>query len=211
MNKKLIIWDWNGTLLNDVDACIYAMNIMLAKRDMILVDREHYKRIFTFPVQDYYKELGFNFEKESFEELSKEYIELYRELSKKSELHIGTKEILKYFNDVGVRQIILSASEQNALHEQVKERKIDFYFDALIGLDNIYAKSKLQNAKQYIADSNYLKENILLIGDTLHDFEVSIGIDCRCVLIQNGHQHLNRNCSDATILDSIPKLTSLGF
>jgi phosphoglycolate phosphatase len=208
-NQKLIIWDWNGTLLNDVDACVNAMNIMLKKRNMVSIDHQKYKSIFRFPVQDYYQDLGFNFDKESFEELSKEYIDLYKELSKKSKLHNGTKEVLKHFNDNGIIQIILSASEQKTLETQVKEREIESYFNALIGLDNIYAKSKLDNAKRFIQKSLINPNDIVLVGDTLHDYEVANDINCRCVLIQNGHQFLNRNCSDTTVLDSISELTTL--
>lgn len=209
MNKKLIIWDWNGTLLDDVDACVNAMNIMLQKRSMELISVEKYKSIFTFPVQDYYKTLGFDFDKESFNQLSKEYIDLYKELSKESKLHKGAKEVLKHFNDNGIDQIILSASEQKSLENQVKEREIDSYFNALIGLDNIYAKSKLDNAKIFIQKSLINPNDIVLIGDTLHDYEVANDINCRCVLIQNGHQFLKENCSETTILDSISELTAL--
>lgn len=209
MDKKLIIWDWNGTLLNDVDACVNAMNIMLQKRTMELISVEKYKSIFTFPVQDYYKTLGFDFDKESFNQLSKEYIDLYKELSKESKLHKGTKEVLKHFNDNGIDQIILSASEQKSLENQVKEREIDSYLNVLIGLDNIYAKSKLDNAKIFIQKSLINPNDIVLIGDTLHDYEVANDINCRCVLIQNGHQFLNGNCSETTILDSISELTAL--
>ena len=41
--KKLILWDWNGTLLNDIDACVEAMNVMLGKRNMSLLGIERYK------------------------------------------------------------------------------------------------------------------------------------------------------------------------
>ena len=63
MNKKLIIWDWNGTLLNDVDACVDSMNNMLNKRARTNITQEYYKSIFTFPVQKYYEKLEFDFVK----------------------------------------------------------------------------------------------------------------------------------------------------
>ena len=80
-NQKLVIWDWNGTLLNDVDVCVEAMNVMLSKRKMRLINHSVYKNTFTFPVRDYYKALGYNFNETSFEDLSIEYIDLYKEMS----------------------------------------------------------------------------------------------------------------------------------
>ena len=191
-NMELIIWDWNGTLLNDVDACVKAMNIMLKCRNMVVLYPHQYKEIFTFPVQDYYQILGFNFEKEPFEDLSIEYISLYKELSKESQLHNSAIEVLNEFRINGIEQVILSASEQGALEDQVNQHKISNYFQSLIGLNNIHAKSKLQNALNYINESKVSLLKTCLIGDTYHDYEVARSIGCKCILINNGHQNLNK-------------------
>ena len=191
MDYKLIIWDWNGTLLNDVDACVKTMNIMLKRRNMAVLYPHQYKEIFTFPVQDYYQTLGFNFEKESFEDLSIEYISLYKELSKESTLHNSAIEVLNGFRINGVEQVILSASEQGALEDQVDHHKISNYFQSLIGLNNIHAKSKLHNALNYINESKISPLQTCLIGDTYHDYEAARSIGCKCILINNGHQNLN--------------------
>lgn len=192
MKEKLIIWDWNGTLLNDVEACVQAMNIMLTKRNRKLIDRKLYKEIFTFPVQKYYETLGFDFTQESFEELSVEYIDLYKKLSRKSPLHENAIEILDFFKAKKYRQIILSASEQLALDKQAKERGVFYYFNTILGLDNIYAKSKLDNAIKFIENSQVDFEQIVFIGDTYHDYEVAKAIGAECILIQVGHQNLER-------------------
>lgn len=192
MNEKLIIWDWNGTLLNDVEACVQAMNIMLTKRNRKLIDSKLYKEIFTFPVKKYYETLGFDFTRESFEELSVEYIDLYKKLSRKSPLQESTIEVLDFFKAEKYKQVIISASEQLALEKQAKERGVFYYFDAIIGLDNIYAKSKLDNALKFIKNSQVDFEQIVLIGDTYHDYEVAKAIGAECILIQVGHQNLER-------------------
>jgi phosphoglycolate phosphatase len=191
MDYSLIIWDWNGTLLNDVEACVTAMNVMLKRRNMSVLDSNHYKKIFTFPVQDYYRVLGFDFQNESFEDLSIEYISLYLEISKESSLQIGAIEALKYFKEKDYTQVILSASEQKALESQVDEREISNYFDSIIGLNNIYARSKLNNALNYINNSDINYNQIFFIGDTYHDYEVSNKVGAKCILVENGHQKLS--------------------
>jgi len=190
--KKLIIWDWNGTLLNDVSACVNAMNIMLDARNIQNIDEMYYKNIFTFPVQDYYKALGFNFEKEPFEELSIEYIRLYKKLSENSPLQEGAIEILEFFKQKAYMQVIISASEQKALEKQVAERFISDYFDTLIGLDNIHAHSKLHNALSYVNKIKISPQNICFIGDTYHDYEVAKAIGCKCILLDSGHMELSK-------------------
>ena len=61
MKYKHIIWDWNGTLLNDRWVCVNGINNCLKKRGLSSISEETYKSIFTFPVKDYYKKLGFDF------------------------------------------------------------------------------------------------------------------------------------------------------
>ncbi|MCB2195632.1 MAG: HAD hydrolase-like protein [Bacteroidetes bacterium] len=192
MKSKLIIWDWNGTLLNDIDACVDSMNIMLSRRKMKRITTDYYKSVFTFPVQKYYEQLGFNFEKESFEELSVEYIDLYKEASQNAPLQIGSVDVLESFKRADHKQIILSASEQIALETQVKERDISQFFHSLLGLNNIHAKSKVNNAINYIEKWNIKGDEIILIGDTYHDYEVAQALGCRSILINKGHQDLNQ-------------------
>lgn len=192
-DNKLIIWDWNGTLLDDMNACISSMNFLLEKRNISCVDYARYRNVFSFPVQKYYEKLGFDLETESFEKLSIEYISLYKEESKKSGLQIGAIEILDYFKKKNFRQIIISASEQDALEKQIKENKIYHYFNEILGLNNIYAKGKIEIAKNYFNNTQNNNWNeCILIGDTYHDFEVSYALNCKCILVNNGHQNLSR-------------------
>lgn len=202
--KKLIIWDWNGTLLNDIDACIESMNTMLKRRSMELIDKDTYLRIFTFPVQKYYETIGFNFYRESFEQLSVEYISLYKKGAVNSALQPGVVEALEQFTNKGLTQVVLSASEQVSLENQVEQHQLQHYFDALIGLNNIYAKSKLENAIHYLENSSILPNETLLIGDTFHDYEVAKAIGCDCLLVNNGHQNLSQyNLNHEMIINSL--------
>ena len=59
MNPQFCVWDWNGTLLDDVQVCVDTMNAMLEKRGLPLLDTARYREIFTFPVQEYYRAAGF--------------------------------------------------------------------------------------------------------------------------------------------------------
>jgi phosphoglycolate phosphatase len=212
MKNKLIIWDWNGTLLDDVEACVNSVNAMLEVRQIKLLDITSYKDVFTFPVQDYYKTIGFDFKQESFEKLAVEYIDLYKRNSMDSPLQEGSREALEFFKSENYKQIIVSASEQLSLENQIEQRQISKYFDSIIGLNNIHAKSKLDNAINYLKASEHF-DQIILIGDTYHDYEVASTIGAECALVQNGHQNLNRfNLeSKALIIKDLFELTKIEY
>ena len=71
---KHIIWDWNGTLLDDAWLFVDIMNCVLKDRNMDTITLEKYRNIFRFPVEDFYRILGFDLKKESFLECGLEFI-----------------------------------------------------------------------------------------------------------------------------------------
>ena len=65
MNKTpYIIWDWNGTLIDDVSAAVNALNRMLSIRGVAPVTRDFYRAHFGFPVRPFYAVVGLDLEKE---------------------------------------------------------------------------------------------------------------------------------------------------
>lgn len=58
-----IIWDWNGTLFNDIDICIESINLLLFERGIDQIDKKRYLEVFDFPVRDYYERIGFDLKK----------------------------------------------------------------------------------------------------------------------------------------------------
>jgi phosphoglycolate phosphatase len=70
-----ILWDWNGTLFDDVWVNVSAMNTLLARRNLPLLTVERYRTVFTFPVRTYYQAIGLDLTAESFEDLSVEFME----------------------------------------------------------------------------------------------------------------------------------------
>jgi len=187
-----IIWDWNGTLLNDTDICIESINSLLDKRGLPLLDRKRYLENFDFPVIDYYKRIGFDFSVEPFEIPAMQYIELYSKKVKDSFLHKSTIDVLSFFKSKGFRQFILSASEIGILEESIEYFNISHFFDGIAGLDNHYATSKAQIGINLLKTHGINSKNVCLIGDTVHDYEVAQKMGCDCILIANGHQSVSR-------------------
>lgn len=183
-----IIWDWNGTLLNDIELCVQTINKMLQKRNLQKLTVDEYKEVFSFPVKDYYQKIGFDFNDEPFEIPAREFIEEYNCQVKDCKLHENSVSVLNYFQSVGIRQYILSAMKQDALDQCLEQQNISHYFEHISGLDNHYAASKIENGQQLISELNLNASELILIGDTVHDFEVAHELGCQCVLIANGHQ-----------------------
>ena len=191
-NIKTIIWDWNGTLLNDADYCVDCMNIVLGKRNIPLINIDQYRTHFTFPVKDYYEAIGFDFEKEDFEVPAMEFINKYYENLNKASLHVCVFEILDYFKNLGYKQLVLSAMEHENLIKSLTDKGIINYFEEIKGIDDHYAISKLEMGKSLMQQLNIDSETTVMIGDTTHDLEVATGLGIDCILVSGGHQSKER-------------------
>lgn len=184
---KYIIWDWNGTLLDDCAVCNNTINTLLARYGHVALDRTRYHEVFGFPVEDYYRKAGFDFNKTPFDQLAGEFMDLYIPASMESKLTPGAASALDFFRTREIKQIILSASDTDTLAKQMKKLVVGNYFDAVLGQDNIYARGKAHIAAAWIRDCGIDPADMLFIGDTLHDAEVAAVLGCDCVLIAAGH------------------------
>ncbi len=188
---KYIIWDWNGTLFDDVEACIKSMNSVLKKIKLPQInDKSVYRSIFTFPVKKYYENLGFDFSINKFELLAIEFMKNYQPLSMDCNLTKESKKVLKLVKEKGYKQMILSASKTENLLQQVELFDINDNFEHILGVDNIYANTKLDIANKWMKVNNISNEEIIVIGDTLHDFEIAKALKAKCILYTNGHQKI---------------------
>lgn len=189
---KHIIWDWNGTLFDDIELCVDIISSLLIKRNLPCLTKESYRDIFTFPVSDYYKKAGLDLEKYSFEKLGKEWMDEYQRRRLEGKLFSRAEELLRLLYDNGIEQSILSAYKQDTLLELVSHFNLRHYFKYLNGLDHIYATSKVDLGKELMEKLTQENDEVLLIGDTVHDFDVSQEIGADCMLIADGHQNKDK-------------------
>lgn len=204
---KHVIWDWNGTIFNDVDLGVKIMNKLLSERGLKSLTIDFYRDIFTIPVKDYYTKLGFDFSKEPFEVVGKLWIEEYEKRKFECNLYDGIIKVLEKIKNNGIEQSILSAYSQNTLEEMIEHYNLKKYFIHIVGLENIYATSKLHLGIELMKRVRNGKGETLLIGDTLHDYEVATEIGADCILVASGHQSKKvLGKSGAKVINNIKEL-----
>ena len=207
-----IIWDWNGTLLDDVDYCRSIINTILIKNNLSQLSFDQYREIFTFPVQDYYEAAGFDFNKVSFEILGQEFMIGYEKKKLSCSLYPQVFNVLKAIRESNTKQSILSAYKEDTLVSILQHYKLFDYFDHIVGSDNIYAGSKMQQGLDLIEKLGADKDKILFIGDTLHDYDVANAMGVKSILIANGHQSKERlKINGAFVLDNMEELVQYLF
>ena len=187
-----VVWDWNGTLLDDTWLSTDITNGMLVRRGLPALSVENYRCRFGFPLDAYCRAIGFDLERESFDGVSREFIEEYERRRLDCRLHRFARALIAAFAVAGLEQLVLSAYRQETLDELIDHFALRQVLRRTIGVNNDRGEGKVARGRKWIATAGVDPGRVLLIGDTLHDHEVAEAVGATCVLVAHGHQSQGR-------------------
>ncbi len=204
-----IIWDWNGTLLDDIGASLQSVNEMLERREMAPIGFDRYRECIGVPIRCFYEQV-FDLSVENYENLLDEYNAGYLAALADCTLSEGAADALKAFDEMGITQLIVSSCEMNQLRENVEKYGVSDFFDAVLGADNFLAASKIERAEKYLNENKVTERGrVLVVGDLCHDADLADRIGADCVLLTIGHEDRKRlESTGHKIFSGIPQLLS---
>ncbi|MDD5704556.1 MAG: HAD hydrolase-like protein [Kiritimatiellae bacterium] len=185
-----VVWDWNGTLLDDTQACLNAINVLLREHRLKTIDHATYRAGFGFPVRDFYRALGLRPDSGNWNAMAARFHELY--LAQPATVTDAARAAVAGIAAAGLPQSVLSACEQRILELLIARHGLSGCFQHIQGTDNLDGHSKLAVGRELVARLRLAPAQLLLIGDTVHDAEVAAELGCPCLLVANGHQSRER-------------------
>lgn len=191
MHLQSIIWDFNGTILNDLTYNIGIINSILQQWQLKQITSEYYRKNFGFPVIHFYRKLGFDVDND-FEIIAQAFIKKFDEQLHCCHLNPGVSATIQKMQLQNIDQYILSAMEENSLRQVVDKLTIDQYFRDVRGVSDKLGHGKLSVAKEMLDRNNIDPQKTVFLGDTDHDAEVAKEIGCHCILVSTGHQAESR-------------------
>ncbi len=205
--RKAIIWDFNGTILSDVELSVEGLNLLRHRRSMTTVTVDQYRDAFGFPVQDYYQGLGFDFSREDFAALSHEYHSFYFANVHRCDPHQHVPELMRELHQAGMEQYVLSAMQEPELQQTLDTLALTPFLSGVYGLGDLLARGKVDRGRQLMADAGLSPKQVVLVGDTDHDIEVALALEVQPVTLTIGHQSAHRFTRfDHPCFDSIAAL-----
>ena len=184
---KYVIWDFNGTVLDDRELTLKLLNEILKNQEKPSLSMEQYLAVFGFPIGLLFKS-WVTFERDSFAELADWFIKIFQPESLKLNLHEGVLTTLKELIKKGITNVCLSASKQSNLEEQLNHYQIRKYFKYVLGTDNIHALGKKTNGAEFLKINKINPKSCVLIGDTIEDYIIARELGVLPVLFSGGHQ-----------------------
>jgi phosphoglycolate phosphatase len=205
-----ILWDFNGTILDDAALCVQTENQLRRESGMPEISIDFFREHMCFPIKDYYINIGMDFTQISYADMCVKFMAIFQPASLHAPFREGVIDFITAQSKKGQKQILLSAAEKNNLLEQTAHFGITGLFEEVLGISDILGASKIELALSWLESKEKKPERMLFIGDTLHDFEVSQALGCDCVLLTGGHSNRKRlETAGVLVLDTIAELEAV--
>ena len=203
-----ILWDWNGTRLDDTETCLAALNDMLAARRLPTIGLDYFKDHFAFPARRFYEELGIRATGPEWQALAQEFHDRYH--SRTPRLNAEARDVLGRLHADKIGQSVISALRQDLLSRDTAAFGLTDFFDHVYGVDNLDGGTKVARALELKAllEKERGREPLVVIGDSLHDKEVADALGARCVLFGGGSHSLARLAAVAPAFNSLADCVS---
>lgn len=191
MTTKHIVWDWNGTLLDDLPVVVEAVNLSMGRLGMPPIDEDGYRDHFTRPVRAFYDSLfGRIVSDEEWELLNEGFHTEYFARVEGAALSVDTLDALNATTKLGWGQSLLSMSPQDWLERVVASKGVADRFLLVDGLRGPTGGLKALHMEEHIESLDIHPQRVVVVGDTPDDAVAARHVGANVVLYDGGSHHL---------------------
>ena len=189
---KHIIWDFNGTLLNDAQLSVDLDNYVFDRIGVPRITLEDYRNNMTMPVRDFYPLVGVDYDAHSYEEIARIWLDEFNRKAIGVGLLPGALEAIQRLHAQGRSQSVLSASYEPSLKKQCDALGLTPYMRDISGLQDESASKKTEIGRRQLHELGLAGADVVLVGDMLADAHLAEALGADCVLVSWGHNDLKR-------------------
>ncbi len=194
LQNKLIVFDWNGTLISDTRQSWIAGNACLEFYGSSPLSLKEYREYFTFPIIHFYKKVGLSVDEvlAKKEEANEVFQKSYDKLAANARTRSGARKTLNWLQTQKATSIILSNYLTEKIHTHTKRLKIDGFFDDISahtcnGTTILEKTSKVERLKDYMDSHGFTPDNTIIIGDSAEEPEIARLLGLISVGISDGY------------------------
>jgi phosphoglycolate phosphatase len=165
-----LIFDWSGTLVDDLGPVIEATNIVLEKYKIATLDRETFRRSFRLPYSEFYAELLPNI---SLAELESHFRPAFAAA-------VTPVTVLPH-----ARCFVLTSMDPAAFEQQMDDFNLRHHFEATYS--GVLDKRDLIH--QILATHDLVPAETAFIGDMTHDVETAHHGGISSIAVLTGYNH----------------------
>lgn len=208
-----LVWDWNGTLLDDLGIVIRAVNRSIAAFGLNPIDAGVYRDHYTRPVRHFYDRLfGRTVNDEEWLRLNTTFHETYFELASDVDLSPGARDAMRQLHEAGWTQSLLSMSPQDWLDGIVERLGLAEWFEIVDGLSGPTGGLKAAHLEVHLGTLEIEGSATVVVGDTPDDVAAARHVGARPVLFHGGSHHMDvLEAEGVPIAETIPEAAAIAL
>ena len=185
MTRSHLVWDWNGTLLDDLTLVVTSTNEAFASVGARSLDSDEHRRVFRRPVAEFYAEiLGRAVDADEFGRLDRIFHDAYRLGLTTTSLAAGALDALRGWTGT---QSLLSMWFHDELVPTIETYGLTPMFRRVDGLrGTVGGDLKAGHLARHLAELGVAGESVVLIGDSVDDAHAAASVGAACVLYTGG-------------------------
>lgn len=211
-HRTHLVWDWNGTLLDDNAAVVGATNAAFGEVGLEPITLEQYREMYCIPIPRFYERLmGRLPTGAEWERMDAVFHTYYTEQRLTCGLTEGAAELLAEWELAGHSQSLLSMYGHEHLVPVVRGYGIERHFVRVDGRTGPSGGSKALHMERHFAALDGLSpEHTVIVGDAVDDALAAARIGARAVLYTGGsHSRASLEAAGVPVVDSLTEATAL--
>ena len=205
-NKSLIIFDWDGTLMDSVGLIVDAMRYAAKKHGLTVTD-EATKSIIGIALVDAFPMLFPN-DSDKYDELLATYSEYYVKHCDNDKLFDGVKELISDLHAQGKTLAIATGKKRKGLQRVLPNSGIQAFFTFTKTADETAGKPNPLMLEQILVETSTRIEDAVFIGDSIHDIRMANAIQMDSIAVSYGCEKADVLAKEnpTLIVDSVEQL-----
>ncbi|CAM5536773.1 HAD hydrolase-like protein [Streptomyces atroolivaceus] len=211
-HRTHLVWDWNGTLLDDIHAVLGATNAAFAEVDLAPITLEQYRETYCVPIPKFYERLmGRLPTPAEWERMDGLFHRHYSEQRVACGLTEGVEELLVRWQLGGRSQSLLSMYGHEHLVPVVRGYGIERHFVRVDGRTGPSGGSKAQHMERHFEVlGGIAPESAVVIGDAVDDAVAAAHVGARAVLYTGGsHSRSSLEAAGVPVVDTLAEAVAL--
>ncbi|MBZ4322215.1 HAD family hydrolase [Streptomyces huiliensis] len=207
-----IVWDWNGTLLHDVDAVMAATNASFAEVGLAPITLERYRDLYCVPVPRFYERLMGRLPSDAeWQVMDAAFHRYYAKFAVDVELAEGARQLLADRQAAGRTQSLCSLASHDDLIPLVRTYGIEHHFVRVDGRTGRSDRGKAEQMARHVAAlEGTAPERVVVVGDAVDDALAAAHVGAKAVLYTGGsHSRASLSAAGVPVVDTLVEAVEL--
>ncbi len=179
-NYNLIVFDWDGTLMDSMAAIIGAIEQTAMDLNLRFPTKEESRRVIGLGLNEAFENVWPELEKEKYADLIQSYRHHYLNNDGHLQFYSGILSLLQHLQTQNKTLAIATGKSKIGLMRALENTKSAHFFKAMRTADDCFSKPHPQMLLELMEELAFLPEETLMVGDSIHDLLMAnaAGVDC---------------------------------